>query len=271
MVTGSGNGVRRAARILFFCLLLLALPLSASGEGWSGFSGTTSDVLKSTEYHTVRFLLDGKETAVVFVPVDEALGELPAAPDKAGYDFAWYLDGAPVEASFVPAGDVELTGRYTLRETDLSGYWTVQPGASLPSYETPDAEGNDSLPITNVSAFRILSLSDDWAQIRMEGETRYVNTESLLALREMERDESKIQRNRRAAIQTDFSGAVAVGETLRLTAVLEGFEDCSQVIVVWEADKGAGWEEVGQGSEFAYTADADSIRWRFRVRVEYQL
>ena len=54
------HGIRGIAWILAVWMAFQALPLRASAEGWTGFAGTSSDVLQSSEYYTVRFLLETK-------------------------------------------------------------------------------------------------------------------------------------------------------------------------------------------------------------------
>ena len=63
---------------------------------------------------------------------------------------------------------------------------------------------------------------------------------------------------------------VVRGETIRMKVDLSDFADCAEVIVIWEADKGAGWEQTGTGETFEYTASADSMGWMVRARVMYR-
>ena len=63
---------------------------------------------------------------------------------------------------------------------------------------------------------------------------------------------------------------VVRGETIRMKVDLSDFADCAEVIVIWEADKGAGWEQTGTGENFEYTASADSMGWMVRARVMYR-
>jgi hypothetical protein len=72
---------------------------------------------------------------------------------------------------------------------------------------------------------------------------------------------------RRVTVSTDIGEAIGLGDPITLTAHLEGFEGDSDVTVVWEADKGEGWQEVGTGLTYQYAAAADSLTWLFRAKV----
>ena len=61
------------------------------------------------------------------------------------------------------------------------------------------------------------------------------------------------------------------GTTIVLTVELEGFEENDNIVVIWEVNKGDGWETVGIGETYEYTASLESIMWDFRVKVQYEL
>ena len=83
--------------------------------------------------------------------------------------------------------------------------------------------------------------------------------------------EEEPQKERKVRVLSSRGETIVCGETIRMAVDLSDFEDCAQVSVVWEADKGSGWEEVGTGENFEYIADAESICWPIRARVRYML
>ena len=75
-----------------------------------------------------------------------------------------------------------------------------------------------------------------------------------------------IARVRKVSVVNRTGANVVLGGTIDLEAVLTGFEG-ENVTVIWEMDRGSGWEEAGTGLTHSYTATAESVRWQFRVRV----
>jgi len=84
-----------------------------------------------------------------------------------------------------------------------------------------------------------------------------------------ETESSMPEKTRRVRILSSLGETIVFGETIRLTADLSDFEDCAEVEVIWETDRGSGWEEAGTGEEFTYTASEDTINWNVRSRVRY--
>ena len=82
-------------------------------------------------------------------------------------------------------------------------------------------------------------------------------------------EENKPEKVRQVRVLSSLGETVVFGETVCMTVDLSDFEDCAEVSVIWEADKGSGWEEAGTGKEFTYIASADSINWNVRARVRY--
>lgn len=81
--------------------------------------------------------------------------------------------------------------------------------------------------------------------------------------------EEEPQKERRIRILSTQGETVVCGETVRMMVDLSDFGDCSELSVIWEADKDGNWEEVGRGENLEYTATADSINWSIRARVRY--
>ena len=64
----------------------------------------------------------------------------------------------------------------------------------------------------------------------------------------------------------------STSESITLTSLLEGFEDCIEIKYQWECDKGNGFEAVegGNGDSYSYAATAESMTWNFRLAVYYR-
>ena len=75
---------------------------------------------------------------------------------------------------------------------------------------------------------------------------------------------------RKVSVETSGTDSILNGEEIVLTAHLENFDDCSEVIVIWQVDQGEGWTEAGRGEQYTYTADDESIGWKYRALASYR-
>lgn len=76
---------------------------------------------------------------------------------------------------------------------------------------------------------------------------------------------------RKVTVRSSAGDCIMSGATIVLTVELDGFEANDDVTVIWEVNKGDGWEMVGVGETYEYTASLESIMWDFRVKVQYEL
>ena len=62
------------------------------------------------------------------------------------------------------------------------------------------------------------------------------------------------------------------GETIRLTSVLEGFEDCEEILYQWECDMGGGFQPVsGANSDsYSFVATEESVTWDWVLTVYFR-
>ena len=74
---------------------------------------------------------------------------------------------------------------------------------------------------------------------------------------------------RRVTLHSTRGSSVECGQVITLSAELEGFSEEDQVLVIWEVNRGEGWEEAGTGLTYDYIATEESILWSFRARVLY--
>ena len=84
-----------------------------------------------------------------------------------------------------------------------------------------------------------------------------------------EAPETEAKPVRSVSIQSSAGTCITCGETIILTAELEGFDPEANFTVVWEIDQGNGWEEAGTGETFEYTASLETLMWDIRVTVRF--
>ncbi|MBR5383362.1 MAG: hypothetical protein IK133_06015 [Clostridia bacterium] len=75
---------------------------------------------------------------------------------------------------------------------------------------------------------------------------------------------------RKVIVRSSAGDCIMSGATIVLTVELEGFEENEDVTVIWEVNKGEGWETVGIGETYEYTASLESLMWDIRAKVQYQ-
>ena len=75
---------------------------------------------------------------------------------------------------------------------------------------------------------------------------------------------------RKVIVRSSAGDCIMSGATIVLTVELEGFNENDDVTVIWEVNKGDGWEMVGIGETYEYTACLESLMWDIRAKVQYQ-
>ena len=73
------------------------------------------------------------------------------------------------------------------------------------------------------------------------------------------------------SIFSDRRAVMTEGETVTISSVIEGFENCEAILYVWLVDKGNGFEEVpGANSDsYSFTATAETLSWDWQLEVLY--
>ena len=77
---------------------------------------------------------------------------------------------------------------------------------------------------------------------------------------------------RKVTVYTSLGSSIKLGDTIYLTARLEGFEDCGELMYQWECNKGSGFLPVEGATSLttSYIATAESLSWAWRLRVLYK-
>lgn len=148
-------------------------------------------------------------------------------------------------------------------------YWTLLPDTAITVYETEDGSNGIQVTAEDHPVFKTIRQSEDWTEVEIDGAAKYVKTEELLSVWTVMKDENAIQRTRSVPVLCSCGMNIREGETIRLTADLSDFADCSEVRVTWEINIGSGWSAAGIGEAFEYTATRESLGWVIRARVEY--
>ena len=77
---------------------------------------------------------------------------------------------------------------------------------------------------------------------------------------------------KKVTIQSSAKPMMKVGEEVRLTCTLVGFEDCTEILYQWQCDKGNGFEDVPGAEQdyYSFPATAESLCWSWRLIVYYR-
>ena len=156
-----------------------------------------------------------------------------------------------------PVGTVVTTARSNVRtEADgLSPIYTIAPeGTALDFY----------------------GMEGDWAKVFYEGQFGYIFKTILSGLpeEEPELDENgePVEKEKKVTIFSSRWTKCAPGANLALTSVLEGFEDCEEILYQWMVNKGDGFEEIEGANKDTYyfTATEENLEWGWKLIVYYK-
>ena len=143
------------------------------------------------------------------------------------------------------------------------------------------------------SEIQVLQIvEDDWAMVLIDDQVGYIYIGSLENLDEGETaenpDEPEESENpdeletpeeeaveegpKKVLIFTSRRTVMTPGETVELTSILEGFENCETVNFQWECDQGEGFEPVegANGDSWNFIADEQTLAWNWRLSVSYR-
>ena len=123
--------------------------------------------------------------------------------------------------------------------------------------------------------FTVLAIEGDWIKVEYEGRIGYIYKTNLDGLEpeEEEVDEAgdPVEKEKKVTIFSSKWTKTYPGETIRLSSILEGFEDC-EIYYQWMVDKGNGFEAIegANGPEYTFTATAENLAWAWKLQVYYR-
>ena len=130
------------------------------------------------------------------------------------------------------------------------------------------------------TVLNVLSIEGDWVLVEIEVDglvmQGYIHKKDVLGLPEEEQEADEAGEVAETAKKvTIFSSRRTVmnrGETVELTSLLEGFEDCSEILYQWECDNGSGFVAVpgANSASYSFKASAMTLSWGWRLTVSYR-
>ena len=122
----------------------------------------------------------------------------------------------------------------------------------------------------------VYGIEGDWIKVLFDGRYGYTYKTNVKGLPEAEpeTDESgeAVPQEKKVTIFSSKWTKTYVGEHLALSSILEGFDDCEEIIYQWMVNKGNGFEEIEGANEdkYYFTADEENINWGWKLMVYYK-
>ena len=115
----------------------------------------------------------------------------------------------------------------------------------------------------------ILGIEGDWIKVQYDGDKiGYIFINDI----DFEGKPEKTYTDKKVTIFSDMPSEIEVGETVNLTSLLEGFEDCYEIKYQWECDKGDGFKPIegANGENYSYAVSIESMAWSWHLVVYYK-
>ena len=130
------------------------------------------------------------------------------------------------------------------------------------------------------TVLNVLSIEGDWVLVEIEVEglvmQGYIHKKDVLGLPEEEPEVDEagevVEIAKKVTIFSSRRTVMNRGETVELTSLLEGFEDCSEILYQWECDNGSGFVAVpgANSATYSFKASAMTLSWGWRLTVSYR-
>ncbi len=112
---------------------------------------------------------------------------------------------------------------------------------------------------------KVISREGDWLLVEVtDGPTGYIFRGDVLTDEEKDPDADN-----KVLIFTSRRIVMPMGAEIKLTSLLEGFEEDQTILYQWECNKGDGFEPIDGATEdsYSYEATVESLTWGFRLIV----
>ena len=130
------------------------------------------------------------------------------------------------------------------------------------------------LTVSSGTELTVLAVEGDWIKVEVDGVEGWVYKGSVEGLEEEkpEEPEEKEYLPKKVTIFSSRRSVMKPGETVNLTSVLEGFEDCEEIQYQWMCDMGGGFKPVsGANSDsYSFAASQESLSWGWKLTVYYR-
>ena len=210
--------------------------------------------------------------------VEEPVEEIPAEEE-------------PVEE--IPAEELPLDETTSEKEADEEALVEIPEVVDTPLGAAPvisladadvriAADGLSDIFVTlpEGTVLNVLSIEGDWVLVEIEVDglvmQGYIHKKDVLGLPEEEPEVDEagevVEIPKKVTIFSSRRTVMTRGETVELTSLLEGFEDCSEILYQWECDNGSGFVAVpgANSASYSFKASATTLSWGWRLTVSYR-
>ena len=280
----------------------------ASEDKWTNIENETDEyyIIIATEsagnfiYRAILVAEDGTIAIAVYpislniiIPEEETVEEgIPAAEEKITQEEPEQTESQEEEIiDELNLEDVEFETEEILEIEEyntalgMSNYQTITLEEDDEEFADVDVrEDADGLSVIFTSlpagtTLTVVGIEGDWAHVVVDGQEGYIYIDDLADYIDVSEEteepaeEEDPRANMKVTVFSSRRASMCVGENVRLTSKIEGFEGYT-VRYQWECDKrdGAGFQEIAgaNGSEYDFSASAESLCWDWRLSVYFE-
>ena len=83
---------------------------------------------------------------------------------------------------------------------------------------------------------------------------------------------SHVEKEKKVTIFISGGTETRPGDQVVLSSILEGFDDCEEIIYQWMANKGEGFEAIEGANQdtYCFTADEENLKWGWKLNVNFK-
>lgn len=209
-------------------------------------------------------------------PVEAALTEeaasaaeeaAPTAEEMFEADYAHYINLYREFGQYADLSGVSYEVQQQIKAL-VDGPAEAEPVAEEAVAEVPEAEEAEEPETAEAAAEEVEAVEAEVAEVEASEAVELTTAPAEIPASEIVIPESP----KAVAITSSLTDVIAINEPVTLTGVLEDVENFTDIVYIWEVDKGNGFERVeGENAQtLTFPATVESLGWNWRLSILYR-